>query len=192
MSFTTYEKNLFQTKMGNRIYAKKFCIMYKDIISFDYDYAYSVEQDIYDSLCKKFKKQKSENMRYLILKSPKTKNKRCDIIVYLEFDTRKSIRTDKKLEVTLENLDRIGMGYATYTRVGEYAAVTNRNSFLSKILIFSNQHHKSKWEGFLNFDELPSELALNKNVLLYQEKIPNQVNRSLKVKAEKKVKTFKI
>ena len=58
MSFTTHEKIPFKTKMGNRIYAKKFSILYKDIISFDYDYAYSVEQDIYDSLCKKFKKQK--------------------------------------------------------------------------------------------------------------------------------------
>jgi hypothetical protein len=63
-------KSYFQNRNGNRIYAKKFAILYKNIIPFDCD-----------SLCKKFKKQKSENMCYLILKSPKTKNKRCDIIL---------------------------------------------------------------------------------------------------------------
>jgi len=141
---TTPNKISPEIKTSNRIYAKKFCVLYKDILSFDYEYAYSVEQDIHDFFCKTFKKEKSENMRYLILKSPKTQNKRCNILVYLEFDTRKSVYTGKKLELTLENLNRIGYSTSTYLRTGEYKAVANRDNFLSEILQALGQHHKSK------------------------------------------------
>jgi len=96
-------------------------------------------------MCKKFKKEKNKNTNYLIFKSPETKNKRCDIFVYLEFVIQKSIWNNKKLEITIKNLNRIGHT-RTYTRTVEYLAVGNRINFLSKILLSSGQHHKIKWE----------------------------------------------
>jgi|APFre7841882793_1041355.scaffolds.fasta_scaffold00074_4 hypothetical protein len=180
-------KSILKTNACNRIYARKFYIWYKDIISFDDDDFYSVEQHIYDSLCERFKKNRNENMRYLILKSPKRQSKLSDIHVYFEFDVRKSIYNSKKVEVMLENLNKISLYGGTYTRVGEYKAIKNRNSFLSSLLQPLVQHHRSIWKGYLNFRELPPKLVLPKNVLLYQEKTPNRLNWTPRDKPKKRI-----
>jgi hypothetical protein len=70
MNYTADNKISFKTKTSNRIYAKKIYVVYKNILSFDYD-AYSAEQHNYESLYIKFNKKNNVNMRCLILKSPK-------------------------------------------------------------------------------------------------------------------------
>ena len=79
-------------------------------------------------------------MRYLILKSPKTNKSRCDMLVYLEFDTPK-VCTGNKIEMTFENLDQVRV--TTYIKTGEYRAVKTRNKFLSETIVPTGLHHRS-------------------------------------------------
>jgi hypothetical protein len=66
MNYTAHNKISFKTKTGNRIYAKKIYVVYKNMLSLNYD-AYSRKQHTYESLYIKLNKKNNGNMRYLIL-----------------------------------------------------------------------------------------------------------------------------